>query len=524
MKEENIDIFWENIEKQCRNGYLIYFDEIQKQVEEFGKEFLLFPYEQQLEEAAKMEQLGRSKGKSIKYLILTFLMKITEDNKYLKAIYELAMEDKELTKENKYFLHYQLVGASFQRTCSMNNEIKIMINQFYKQIYSEYVLDFQDKLIEIPKSKRNNDVVIVFISQFLSMAHGPTKTALDRCYVLAKKLQKKVWLINTADFMPSVGLLPIFGGSIANYQEKWCHETQIQYKGEVFRFFQCANCMPNDVEIGNMLDFVRKVSPSKIFHIGGGSMVFDLCDKLVPGMVVNTVHSGLSYTESTYQIIGRTLTQLEKQNIKRMGKSLSHVIECRFTFALRQQEHKYTRKELGIPEGKFTVLIVGARLDGDIQEEFAQLLSRLMEKGLFVVFMGVFKSYEDWCARQQIWKENSKYIGFVSDVLAVNECCDLYLNPIRVGGGTSIVEAFYKGLPAITCPVGDVSLGAGEDFTVENYEEMEKLAQKYASDKKFYGEQSQKAKKRAEYLMDSEGIFPEAIQEMERREKLRESL
>ncbi len=516
---DNLDLFWENVESMCKKDYLKFFNEINELLEKFSEWYLSLPCEQQLQAADKMEQMGKEAGKSIKYLIFTFLLKMTKKKKYCKAIYEMAMDDKELTKENKYFIYYQLSGENFQNTGPIDMELKILIYQFYHQVYSEYFWQFKEELRELPQESRNSDVVIVFISQFLTMEHGPTKTALDRCYVLAKTLKKKVWLINTAEFMSSVGYFPIFRGSMANYRQDWCEKTEIEYKGEVFHFFQCVNYMPNDGEIKNIIHFVKKVSPWRIFHIGGGSMVMDLCDKLVPGMVVNTVHSHLSCTESAYQLIGRKLTQEDEQLFKHLGKPLSHVIECRFTFALREQEHIYTREDLGIPKEKFVVLIVGARLDEEIKEEFVRLLNSLMEHGIFVVFMGSFDKYKDWCEKEAVWRGNSRYLGFMADVLAVNECCDLYLNPIRNGGGTSVVEAFYKGLPAVTCPVGDVFLGAGDNFTVENYEEMERITLKYATDKVFYQEQSQKAKERARYLMDSEGIFPEAIKEMEYRQK-----
>lgn len=54
----------------------------------------------------------------------------------------------------------------------------------------------------------------------------------------------------------------------------------------------------------------------------------------------------------------------------------------------------------------------------------------------------------------------------------MTECMDLYVNPKRSGGGSSVAESLYKGLPVVTLPVGDVSAAAGESFRVADYGEM----------------------------------------------------
>ena len=97
------------------------------------------------------------------------------------------------------------------------------------------------------------------------------------------------------------------------------------------------------------------------------------------------------------------------------------------------------------------------------------------------------------------------------DALAVMECCDLYVNPRRSGGGSSVCEALYKGLPAVTLPTGDVSVAAGELFWVEDYSAMQKKILKYASEKKYYKQMSENAQKRAGELMDSNREFGQTM-------------
>lgn len=100
------------------------------------------------------------------------------------------------------------------------------------------------------------------------------------------------------------------------------------------------------------------------------------------------------------------------------------------------------------------------------------------------------------------------------DALAVIECCDLYVNPKRSGGGSSASEALYKGIPVVTLPNGDVSIAAGSEFWVKDYPKMQDTIMKYVVDKKFYREMSGVAKKRAEKLLDSEHGFGDVMQEI----------
>ena len=75
----------------------------------------------------------------------------------------------------------------------------------------------------------------------------------------------------------------------------------------------------------------------------------------------------------------------------------------------------------------------------------------------------------------------------------------------------------YKGLPVVTLDYGDVSLGAGEDFGVSNYEEIRKSILHCMTDSKFYAKMSQKARERAEYMLDSKQAFEELINEFEKQ-------
>ena len=142
-----------------------------------------------------------------------------------------------------------------------------------------------------------------------------------------------------------------------------------------------------------------------------------------------------------------------------------------------------------------------------------------MEKGVVIVFAGVFDEYDRLSEKYPLLKEQSLYLGFVEDILALNEICDAYANPKRTGGGTSVVEAMIKGLPAVTLPKGDVGLGAGEEFHVQSYQEMAERLLQLRDDKQYYEEMSEKALARAKVLTDTESAFLDALEKIENLEE-----
>ncbi|HEX3076748.1 MAG TPA: glycosyltransferase, partial [Lachnospiraceae bacterium] len=110
----------------------------------------------------------------------------------------------------------------------------------------------------------------------------------------------------------------------------------------------------------------------------------------------------------------------------------------------------------------------------------------------------------------------STYIGYCNDMLALNSICDLYVNPHRMGGGFSIIEAFHEGVPGVTMDYGDVATAAGEGFCVNDYEDMVDTIKKYMEDREFYHYMSERAKERAVLMTDSISAMEEIICKAER--------
>lgn len=446
------------------------------------------------------------------YYFLTFLLHLTRSSDIFIEVIQLCIEDNELTIGNKYFLYYQLITYAFLMPELNEDETDKLLYQLYQLIYMGYRNQFGE-LQFVPKEERNSEFVMVFISQVLGMGHGPTKTLLDRCHILQKYMNKKVFVVNTAEFRPSVNSVPVFRGHNANYLETLSDCSSLEYRGIDIPFFQCPQCMPDIGVMEQIIGVVRTEKPYYIVSIGGNSILSDLCSNIVPTITIGTVFSGRPTTEGTFLAIGRKKNQSDELWMKRNHKAMDCIIESLFTFSFREQEHTYSRKQLGLPDDRFIVLIVGGRLDEEIDNEFCNLLYELIEKGIYIAFLGTHLTYEKEFVRgNETYKNNSLYMGFQDDVLAIDECCDLYVNPMRLGGGGSAAEAMYKGLPVVTFDYGDVGVVAGKEFHVNSYEEMSSQIMRYRTDQGYYDSMSERARKRAEELLDSKTQFMAIIE------------
>ena len=452
------------------------------------------------------------------YYFMTFLLHATNKPEVLKALLKYCIIDDLITKEDKFFLYYQLVGYNFLNPVMQGEGIANLMDDLYSKIYFEYKKELGTDLDFITKDKRNTDFIMVLVSQVLMIEHAPTRMLLEHCYILEKHLNKKVYIINTAELMSQNGKIPCFYVATGSYNEDYNEIQELSWKDSNFAFIQCPNRMPDVAIIKEILHVVKSEKPWFVLNIGGNSIVSDLCSNIVPTLTLGTV-SGRSTTRGQFQTMARKINDDDRKWLKKHHMPEEAIIECRFTSVLKEQMYHFKRKDLGLPEGRFVAVLVGSRLDQEIDSECMALLEKLVAAGIFIAFVGKFDRYKEYTDKNSAFGENTAFLGFQEDTLAVDEVCDLYINPKRVGGGTSAVEAICKGLPVVTFDFGDVGAGVGADFHVKDYDDMYNQVLRYADDRDYYVEMSQKAKERAAQLTDSTAEFMRIVHIMEQSER-----
>ena len=451
--------------------------------------------------------------------IYSVLIKIKHDSALFYEFVRYARENRIAFSNNtQYYLWSQLFHMQFSNPALYEDKTNLELWGFFLEIVDAFASEVTVSLEEIPESERDENLVLVIVSQYVPYSHAPTVTALDRCFFLQAKLKKKVLMINTGEVLNMTGCIPLAEVARGNNEDLRESDT-VDWKGKTFPYFQCPEMMPDTDVINLVLEQVQQLKPMRVILVGGVSILGNIIDRMIPALTLALVFSDLTITGTRYQAVGRKLTEEDEKRLKKVGFNRSHVIESTFTFDIKPQTEVVSRQELGIPEDAFVLVTVGTRLESEIMDDFLGMLESMLNEKIVMVFIGNFPGYTERIKQFSVLGKRSMALGSCLDVLSRLQVCDLYVNPKRKGGGSSVVEAMYLGKPAVSIAYGDIAVNAGEEFTVDTYEEMKAQILHYCNDKDFYAEMSEKAKKRADILLDTETAFSQIMEEYDRREK-----
>ncbi len=481
------------------------------ELDDIYESYMKIEREERLEKAVELTRkfsviLDASKKSILYYYFASFLIYATESAEVYNEFIKKCLEDTTISNRIKFFLYSYLGRMGFIGMISGNDESGELVERLYQSILFGFKKEISKQYEYIPVNDRNQNLIFVLTTQFLNLVHAPTKTALDRAEVLKQEMDKEVFIINTAELLSPQDKVVLFRNIGGKYVKQLQKLELYTYHDVLYPFFQCPAEMPSASVIQEIMDVVASEKPLCIVTIGGNSIVSDLCSGIVPTITIATVYSGRSQTCGQFQVLGRKISVEDLAWAEKKHLSADHFIESVFTFSFKEQEHHYSRKDLGLPEGAFIVALVGGRLNDEIDEECIHFLRRLMEQEIYVAFVGGFPKYEE-LRKDSMFDKYGINMGMQEDILAVLECIDLFVNPKRNGGGSSVAEALYKGVPVVTIGYGDGAAAAGEDFFVENYDEMLEMILRYRSDEVFYAEMRQRGKERAEVLTNSSGEF-----------------
>lgn len=482
------------------------------------KDIKMLPEEKKREQCSYLIEHVEHFQELIQIYIYSMLAYFFEENNvfYVGKILDLTINSPLLVVENRYFIYNQLEKYGFHWEKGLGADNAWKNRMMYRDIYYDYRKLLGITPDVVPIGERNKRVVVFVISQFLNELHGPTKTVLDRCEVIAEKMGATPVIFNTMELSSYLGYIPYYLPYFGNYLESLQNVKEIQYHGKSFLYYQCSVVMPNTKEVMDLLETVKQWNPYCIIQIGGNSICADLCSNYYPVITVGTVPSSIMTSEGQFMLKGSSVTDKDREYIQKLGFSENYLQYCLFTSSYKEQTRHFTRQQYGIPQNVFTIVIVGARLDYEVNDSFIEeVLIPVMEQGVMPVFVGVFDAYHKKAKMYPLLQDKSVFVGFVDDILAVDELCDVYVNPRRSGGGTSVVEAMAKKLPPVSLDYGDVALGAGEEFCVVDYSEMVERILRLRDDAEYYAKMSEKAYERMKYVTNSQKIFWEAFQRIE---------
>lgn len=428
--------------------------------------------------------------------IYSILMRLSKSADYTNKYLDEILTNGEV--ESMYFVYHQLKRKGFTKKIEFDKEARNTLNKLYDKCYEIFSNDLKEYLVKIPLAERNKNLVMILTVQFLSERHAPTKSVVERAKAY-KAMGKNVVIINTTEHGIVSGYVPIYDVEIGNVMTEYDDVNEITTGDCKISFLQIPKDLPVPYRMQVLAHMIKKTKPYYILSIGTGSILADLCGNIVPCASMAVVFSTLPQTKNKMKILGRKLSPEEKV----ADSDISDIIESKFTFELKKQEKKFTRPELSLPQDKFILVVVGIRLEYEISHAFMEMLEKVCRSGCYVVFAGIMDNYDTLIKQYVDMEKNSSFIGYCDDILALMEICDLYVNPDRLGGGFSIIEAFSKGKPGIYLKKGDIYTAAGEDFAVDDFDTMARQILKYKDDKDYYNKMSDLAIERSKVMTSS---------------------
>jgi hypothetical protein len=451
-------------------------------------------------------------------LFLSFLVALTERGDHLWALCRTVWQEG-FTPAQRHFFYWQRLV----RHGHIDGPAAMQPVALYAALLDSVRGTLRASRRWIPPEERDPNRVVVITNQFLGLQHSPTWECVNYCYDLQKHAGKRVLLINTAD-MPWSLELPYFNAVRFNRLDEHSARASMEFRDETFEFYQCRAPMPDAAEANAILEKVAALRPSFVWSLGHSNVVPDLCSEVVTVLTM-PFGTDLPTAFADLYVLPRELRPSDAARMESLGIREDQIIQTPYTYRLPDRSASLTRAQLGLPEDAYIVVIVGNRLQSEITETYAAGLTALLEAvpRMFLAFLGTFPNYEAVVAPHPALRRRSRFLGYHQDVMAVYECCDAYLNPLRYGGGTSSAYALAAGLPVWTPPSGDVANSVGERFFISGLDEVAARVARSLEDPGYRQRWSQLAKDRFREISDREGMIRFIVDQACARASIRRS-
>lgn len=368
--------------------------------------------------------------------------------------------------------------------------------QLHRKSVECLLQDMNLHLPYIPVENRDASKIVIITEQLLSLRsnHAPTLMTLEIAYVLKKYFQYEVELYTCASNqgIPTHLWVRTFGFHSGAYGD-----VEISYKDMQF----CAHQYPLKEcgidEYRKMLENIYKINPLFVLDVGVCNAISDLPQKFTTVVNLNATISPPASEADLFVRLAKLNPETEKEYQALLHPYQKQIFMGKnFPAVFCVTGKKYERAEWKLPEEKFLVAIVGNRLDQEVSDLFLQLMQDILQADEKIDFV-VIGNVDSLCERlkKKALEDRVHYLGYCFDLFGVYSVLDLYLNPIRSGGGWSSAIAMCAGVPVVTLPECDVAYNVTELFTVKNLDEMFQIVLEYAEDSAFYERKKQQTQK-----------------------------
>ncbi|MBV1900220.1 MAG: hypothetical protein KUG56_00960 [Kordiimonadaceae bacterium] len=334
-----------------------------------------------------------------------------------------------------------------------------------------------------PLKFEKNNRVIILTRQMLRPPHAPSVDTLDFAAMLKQDHGKEPLIIATSEASHSYdgAIAPCF---LANIDEDFIGAKTIDYRDQQLPFLMCGKGVFSINSVAEGLATIAAYNPEMILSVGSPSLLSEPFGDSRFCFIYPTSR-GIPSTSTNYFHTWDEVDETMQQQIEDEGHEEHYLFTQHPGFELKPASNSLTRAQFDIPEDSFVFVVVGLRLDNDVDGSFVTLLNTIIEHDkAHIIFAGPFDTYDTCMQGHERLKEKSTSLGFQADIMAVYALSDAFLNPTRKGAGSGIIYAMQALLPILSLPHGDAGMAAAGFPALSSYDDMADAAHKLIDDPK----------------------------------------
>lgn len=307
--------------------------------------------------------------------------------------------------------------------------------------------------------------VALVTNQFTNQGHQPTRDCFDFAARLQDDFGLDVAIINVnclPNRVESVFIPPMVAEMATDLEGVFA----LKMFGRQVKVASFTEPAFSQSKLSVIVESIGGYDPDLIVAFGGSNIVSDLfADAGARPVVSIPTSSGITLS------LAPIVLGYEEEDHTRSIPALYRAPFARrfrpFTFGFTLPPSNGMPVETGFPDGTALFVVVGTRLDKEVQAEMLELFDAILDRcpGAALVFAGEVRDLPNRLAPFRN-RERMRCLGHVPDIRALYGRCRVFLNPPRQGGGGGAAYALAEGVPVVTYGWGDGASVSGPDFCV----------------------------------------------------------
>ena len=428
------------------------------------------------------------------FALWLYLFDVFREGRFIEKVCEAAQK---ITSPAEFS---ELFWNVFNRLFTAEKEVVADITPL-REVFSNISSNFRQFLSNRGYGQRkqiNKIKKIAIISpQILGMRHSPTREAYSLACHLTAYFDCKVYVFNT-NALNYVNNLGIEQPMMGNYNKdlggiQISLTDYLEFKSMPLTIVTSQPGLNSSKKFLDIITTIEELEIDAVIAHGENLLLQDALYGVIPSIFATTGEPLPFARSDSYWIPGNLMTDKIKQTAEQYGHK-NFLLESMLVTPEGKADQALDRKLFNIPDKAFIYLVVGTRLNQEINNEFSEVCKKLLSQdhNSVIAFAGtndfnLSLFFDD----ELIQNKRVINVGFQDNLPELCLMSNVYLNPQRSGGGTSSQTAIMNGLPVVTLDYGHISSVVPESHRFSDWNSYYEYARKLAVESAFLTQEIQ---------------------------------